>query len=64
MDNRAIFPDPNKSVVINVEVFSAKKIHMDKLSVEYLRIPRWEGLPENPVGFRNLKSAKTSPDAG
>ena len=64
MDNRLEFPDPSKAVVVNVEVFSSKKIHMEKLGVEYLRIPKWTGLPENPIGFRSLKDNKPSPDAG
>ena len=64
MEHRAEFPDPNQSVVLHVEVMSAKQLHMEDLMVEYLRIPLWEGLPSQPVGFRNRKFAKITPDAG
>ena len=64
MEYRMNFPDPNQTIVLHVEVLSARQIHMEKLAVEYLRIPRWEGLPVNPVGFRNRRLKKVSPDSG
>ena len=64
MEYRSLFPDPSQMIVLHVEVVSAKDIHMEELMVDYLRIPRWEGLPSNPVGFRNRATLKISPDAG
>ena len=64
MENRMLFPDPNQTMVLHVEVMSSRRLHMENLKVDYLRIPIWEGLPTNPVGFRNRNNLKITPDAG
>ena len=64
MDNRAEFSDPEQQVIIHAEIFSAKDLDMETLKVDHLRIPMWDGVPENPVGFRNRKDKILSADAG
>ena len=63
MDRRAYFPAPDREIIIQVEIIPSILLKMDSLKVENLRIPFWEGLPENPVGFRDRKNPIPSADA-
>ena len=64
MDRRDYFPSPDREIIIQVEIVPAQLIQMETLVVENLRIPFWEGLPENPVGFRDRRKPEPTADAG
>ena len=63
MERRECFPAPDREIVIQVEIIPSALLKMESLRVENLRIPFWEGLPTNPVGFRDRKNPVPTADA-
>ena len=64
MDYREFFPDPEREIILHVEIYSSRELGMQVLEVDHLRVPRWEGLPENPICFRDRRNPTPTPDAG